>query len=87
MMDGGIYDNQGVDSILLYKENNNAPHFDLVIVSDVASPDMNPYKPFEETEKTNDWKSLTISQWGLHLKETSNDIWTNQSRLTPSHGK
>lgn len=43
VMDGGIYDNQGIDSILTYKKDL---YFDLVIISDVASPDMQAYKPF-----------------------------------------
>jgi predicted acylesterase/phospholipase RssA len=43
IMDGGIYDNQGIDSILNYKKNSDAPYFDLVIISDVASPYMSPF--------------------------------------------
>lgn len=52
VMDGGIYDNQGIDSILLYEEKADQPYFDLVILSDVASPDMKAYIPFKEKPKT-----------------------------------
>ncbi|MBS7566801.1 patatin-like phospholipase family protein [Mucilaginibacter sp. Bleaf8] len=52
IMDGGIYDNQGIDSILNYKDDSKKPpYFDLVIISDVASPDMAPFKPFQENPK------------------------------------
>jgi len=62
IMDGGIYDNQGVESIMMYKGGMKIPYFDLVIVSDVASPDMSAYAPFIEKPKTGDWKSLTLNQ-------------------------
>jgi predicted acylesterase/phospholipase RssA len=59
IMDGGIYDNQGIDSILLYKADHHKkegskgePYFDLIIVSDVASPDMTAFNPKEDEEKT-----------------------------------
>src|SRR5688572_17322189 len=45
LMDGGIYDNQGIESILLYNKSRKERAFDLVIISDVASPYMSPYKP------------------------------------------
>ncbi len=51
IMDGGIYDNQGIDSILRYKEKSELPYFDLIILSDVASPDMKPFVPFSEQPK------------------------------------
>lgn len=51
IMDGGIYDNQGTQSILMYKKGQESPYFDLVIISDVASPYMDPYKPFAERSK------------------------------------
>ncbi|PZR26066.1 MAG: hypothetical protein DI538_26810, partial [Azospira oryzae] len=41
LMDGGIFDNQGLDSLLTYKNSyNRAPYFELVIASDVTSPYM-----------------------------------------------
>jgi len=60
IMDGGIYDNQGVDSILRYKEGAEVPYFDLVILSDVASPDMKAFVPFQEKPKTG-LRALTIN--------------------------
>jgi predicted acylesterase/phospholipase RssA len=48
LMDGGIYDNQGIESILNYKKNE-LPYFDLIIISDVASPFMKPYKAVTES--------------------------------------
>jgi len=59
VMDGGIYDNQGIDSILRYKEDADPPYFDLIIISDVASPDMTAYVPFAEKPKTG-LRTLTL---------------------------
>lgn len=53
LMDGGIVDNQGIEPLLLANQqmsydnslangNKNYPCHDLIIVSDVASPDINP---------------------------------------------
>ncbi|HEX2536605.1 MAG TPA: patatin-like phospholipase family protein [Chitinophagaceae bacterium] len=51
LMDGGIYDNQGIESILNYKRNSEPPYFDLVIVSDVSSPYMDPFVPARDAPK------------------------------------
>jgi predicted acylesterase/phospholipase RssA len=59
IMDGGIYDNQGIESILMYKSGFEKPYFDLIIVSDVASPEMSAYVPFGEEPKDSGWKTLT----------------------------
>lgn len=59
IMDGGIYDNQGIDSILRYKEKSEQPYFDLIILSDVASPDMKAYVPFKEKPKSG-LRALTL---------------------------
>lgn len=59
IMDGGIYDNQGIDSILRYKEKSEQPYFDLIILSDVASPDMKAYIPFKEKPKSG-LRALTL---------------------------
>ena len=57
IMDGGVSDNQGIESILKaeerrsnYREDKSRTDkaFDLVIVSDVASPYMDGYKPCEQ---------------------------------------
>jgi predicted acylesterase/phospholipase RssA len=61
IMDGGIYDNQGIDAMLSYKASEATPYFDLVIVSDVASPYMDPYKPYTEKEKKG-WRALTLKE-------------------------
>ncbi|MBK8504576.1 MAG: hypothetical protein IPL46_21640 [Saprospiraceae bacterium] len=44
LMDGGIYDNQGLDSILLSENRVASEPYDLIIASDVTSPYMNPFK-------------------------------------------
>jgi predicted acylesterase/phospholipase RssA len=53
IMDGGIYDNQGIDTILRYKgaAENETPYFDCIIISDVSSPYMNPFAPAPEKPK------------------------------------
>lgn len=51
IMDGGIYDNQGIDTILRYRGNGETPYFDCIIVSDVSSPNITPYKPTPEIPK------------------------------------
>jgi predicted acylesterase/phospholipase RssA len=61
IMDGGIYDNQGIESILNYKNTSELPYFDLVIISDVASPDMKPYVRFKEKPKSG-WEVLTLKE-------------------------
>lgn len=57
IMDGGVSDNQGIESIVLAEERRNDHRkdksrtdkaFDLVIVSDVASPYMEGYEPSEQ---------------------------------------
>ena len=57
LMDGGVVDNQGIDPILLaekrmrkYREDKTRTDkaFDLIIVSDVASPYMDGYKPSKD---------------------------------------
>ncbi len=52
IMDGGIYDNQGIESILNYKKSIASPYFDLVIISDVSSPYMDPFVPAGDEPKT-----------------------------------
>lgn len=71
IMDGGIYDNQGVDSILRYKENLPLPYFDLIILSDVASPDMKGFQPFKERPKKG-LRALTIEK--LRAKAAKADL-------------
>lgn len=42
LMDGGVFDNQGLQSLLL-AENHNQENFDLVIISDVDQPSLDLY--------------------------------------------
>ncbi len=58
LMDGGIYDNQGIDSILMHKNGKKTAYFDLIIVSDVASPYMDPFTFRKEDEKSG-WLKFT----------------------------
>lgn len=46
LMDGGIVDNQGINSILLYDKRKDK--LDLIVVADVSSPDITGYKPTKE---------------------------------------
>ncbi len=46
LMDGGIVDNQGINSILLYDKRKDK--LDLIVVADVASPDISGYEPTKE---------------------------------------
>ncbi|MCS3794804.1 patatin-like phospholipase family protein [Niastella sp. OAS944] len=65
LMDGGIYDNQGIDSILLYKKSDQ-PYFDLIIISDVTSPYMDGFKPATEKPKTG-WRTMTVREFGQKI--------------------
>lgn len=67
VMDGGIYDNQGIDSILRYKEDMDPRYFDLIIISDVASPDMTAYIPFSEKPKAG-LRELTLKEVRKRIK-------------------
>ncbi len=60
LMDGGIYDNQGLDSILLAEERAGALPFDLIIVSDVTSPYLDPFRFFREGVPKG-WRGLTFA--------------------------
>jgi predicted acylesterase/phospholipase RssA len=66
LMDGGIYDNQGIDSILLYKKPQE-PYFDLILISDVTSPNMEGFKPQIDKPKTG-WRNMTIRQFSQKVK-------------------
>lgn len=72
LMDGGIYDNQGIESVLKYNSSSEKPYFDLIIVSDVSSPNMS---SFQATSSEDSWfsrktfqdfvKYSKIFNWGL----------------------
>jgi len=74
IMDGGIYDNQGIESILNYKKNSDVPYFDLVIISDVASPYMEAYQPYAARPKTG-FRKYTLD--GARKKINSINNWVN----------
>ena len=74
IMDGGIYDNQGIESILNYKKSNDEPYFDLVIISDVASPYMDAYKPYADRPKTG-FRKLTVKD--ILKKANKLNKWIN----------
>lgn len=67
LMDGGIYDNQGIESILNYKSDQPEPYFDLVIISDVASPYMKAYAPAIDKAKEG-IRQLTIEHAAERLR-------------------
>lgn len=87
LMDGGIYDNQGIQSILLYErkkseERHNTPgepYFDLIIISDVASPYMTPFKYAQENNKEG-LRSFTLG--GVKQKARSINRTLNVSLIT-----
>jgi hypothetical protein len=66
-MDGGIYDNQGIDSILKSsdryrrKQKIKEPAYDLMIISDVTSPYMKHFK-FTPESKEGDWKAISFQK-------------------------
>lgn len=70
IMDGGIYDNQGIESILL-QEKINKKRFDLIIISDVCSPFMEPFKAFRE-KPLNEIRKFSIEEGLNKIKTTSN---------------
>ena len=49
LMDGGIVDNQGIDSVLLYdNQRKQNEMLDLIMVVDVSSPNISGYEPSKE---------------------------------------
>lgn len=79
IMDGGIYDNQGIDTILRYKGSAGNPYFDCIIISDVSSPYMNPYKPTPESPAKG-ISRITLRQF--YRRARSINRWVNW--LVPS---
>jgi len=74
IMDGGIYDNQGIDTILRYKssakETAETPYFDCIIISDVSSPYMAPFTPSTEGKKEG-LNQITLGQAYRRLRATN----------------
>jgi hypothetical protein len=73
LMDGGITDNQGLDSTLLAddrRRRNKQKEFDLIIVTDVASYFMDAYKvPTEKNDAA--WKKKTLNDYIQNLSKIS----------------
>ena len=73
LMDGGINDNQGLDSAMLAdtrRRNNKDPRppFDLIFITDVTSYFMDPYKVPEEKENTG-WRTSTMESVLANVKK------------------
>lgn len=60
LMDGGIYDNQGIDSILTVQDRGTVEPFDLIIISDVSSPDIDQFE-FYEKQKDNRLRNTRLN--------------------------
>ena len=73
LMDGGITDNQGLDSALLAdnrRRNSGNKEFDLIIVTDVASYYMDAYK-VPHVPSGNSWKNKTLADYIQRLGKIS----------------
>ncbi len=68
LMDGGIYDNQGIDSVLLSEKRKHREPYDLIIVSDVTSPNMKPFQFSEVDHDLTVWNTTDFV--GLQKKVT-----------------
>lgn len=70
LMDGGIVDNQGIASILLAQKRREGPNsdldpFSLVIVTDVASPYLEPWQRSDESTKP--WAKSSIDNFDWNV--------------------
>ena len=72
LMDGGIYDNQGIGSVLMYKKSEH-PYFDLVIICDVTSPYMDSFEPTGDKPKKG-WLRLTVGVMIQKVKRVNRGI-------------
>ncbi|MDH3244914.1 MAG: patatin-like phospholipase family protein [Saprospiraceae bacterium] len=61
LMDGGIYDNQGIDSIIRSEARADSKPFDLIIVSDVTSPYMDNFI-FHEDKGESGLRGLSFNE-------------------------
>lgn len=76
LMDGGIYDNQGIESILNYQRKEGAdPYLDLIIVSDVTSPYMKGYRPYAD-QPNEGLRKLTLKKINKKVSFTNNVLNT-----------
>lgn len=71
LMDGGIVDNQGVNSILLSQERrvknpaSNGEPLDLIIIADVASPYLEPWT--RSVDEMSGWRNQAYSNYGWDI--------------------
>lgn len=65
LMDGGIYDNQGIDSLLLPDSRKNSEPLDLVIISDV-DPVQDELFPYPQNNQPS--SKLTLGQVDLFIR-------------------
>ena len=78
IMDGGIVDNQGIGSIMnadIRRKNDPSKlQYDLIMVCDVGSYFMEPWK-HAENRKPTEWGTLSVKDAFLRLKKIVNKIW------------
>ena len=60
LMDGGIYDNQGIDAIITIERRDKEFKHDLIIITDVTSPYLKPFKYYGEKESAG-WRALSFN--------------------------
>ncbi|WP_422860771.1 patatin-like phospholipase family protein [Flagellimonas sp. S174] len=60
LMDGGIYDNQGISSIEDFQDNAKEHQFDLIMICDVSSPYIDAFSFV--SEKSGEVREMTINQ-------------------------
>lgn len=74
LMDGGIYDNQGVSALRRYENKKSTSAFDLYFLCDVSSPYLAPFQ-FSE-EKAGGFRGTTLEdQLNILKKIKKNSIW------------
>ncbi|UII78587.1 patatin-like phospholipase family protein [Flagellimonas sp. CMM7] len=61
LMDGGIYDNQGISSIEDFQDNTEENQFDLIMICDVSSPYIDAFSFV--SEKTGGVREMTLNQF------------------------
>lgn len=73
LMDGGIVDNQGITSILDYEDNKKVKPFDLILISDVASPYLIPFE-FSKIKEGN-IREKTVNDLLKNLKSKTSRVY------------
>ncbi|WP_034891662.1 patatin-like phospholipase family protein [Gillisia sp. Hel_I_29] len=74
LMDGGIFDNQGISALRRYENKKSTSTFDLYFLCDVSSPYLAPFQ-FSE-EKIDEFRDSTLEDQLNRLKNIKkNSIW------------